>query len=257
MSLTLGSGPLAARPAAANYEIAGPAHRIAFEPHPRRIRAELAGHTVLDTTRGHLLHETAILPVLYAPLEDFDPALLERTDHRTTCPFKGEASYWSVRAGGRVAENALWAYEAPLPDAGWLAGFGALYVNRMDRWLEEDEEVGPTLRDPYHRVDARRSSRPVEVTLGDELVLRDAAPVLVFETGAETRAYVDPEGLDLVASERRTACPYKGEATWWSLRVGGRVLQDAAWSYETPLEGMGTIAGLVSLEHDELEVRIG
>jgi len=257
MSLTLGSGPLAARPAPANFEIAGPAHRISFEPHPRRIRAELGGHAVLDTTRGHLLHETALLPVLYAPLEDFDAALLERTDHRTTCPFKGEASYWTVRAGGREAENALWAYEDPLPAAGWLRGFGALYVGRMDRWLEEDEEVGPHLRDPYHRVDARRSSRPVEVTLGGELVLRDTAPVLVFETGLPPRAYVDRVGLDLVASERRTACPYKGEATYWALRVGGRVLEDAAWSYETPLEGVGAIAGLVSLEHDELEVRIG
>ncbi len=257
MSLTLGSGPLSAHPAASNFEIVGPAHRIAFEPHPRRIRAELGGHTVLDTTRGHLLHETGILPVLYAPLDDFDPALLERTDHSTHCPFKGDASYWTVRAGGRVAENALWGYEEPLPQARWLAGFGALYVERMDRWLEEDEEVGPRLRDPYHRVDVRHSSRPVEVTLDGELVLRRDAPVLVFETGLAPRAYVDRGSLALIASERRSACPYKGEATYWSLRVGDRVLEDAAWSYEQPLEGMSAVAGLVSLDHAQLEVRIG
>jgi uncharacterized protein (DUF427 family) len=256
MTLTLGSGPLSANPADSNFEIIGPAHRIAFEPHRRRIRAELGGHTVLDTTRGHLLHETAILPVLYAPLDDFDPALLEPTEHTTHCPFKGDASYWTVRAGGRVAENALWAYKDPQPQAHWLAGFGALYFERMDRWLEEDEEVRAHLRDPYHRVDARRSSRPVEVTLGDELVLRRECPILVFETGLPPRAYVDRDSLDLVASERRTACPYKGEATYWSLRVGTRVLEDAAWSYETPLDGMSAIAGLVSLDHDELEVRI-
>jgi len=257
MSLTLGSGPLAAHPAESNFEIVGPAHRLAFEPHPRRIRAELGAHTVLDTTRGRLLHETGILPVLYAPLDAFDPALLERTDHTTHCPFKGDASYWTVRAGGRVAENALWAYTDPLPAARWLAGFAALYVERMDRWLEEDEEVGPHLRDPYHRVDARRSSRPVEVTLDGRLVLQVAAPVLVFETGLPVRAYVDRGQLDLVPSDRRTTCPYKGEATYWSLRVGGRVLEDAAWSYEAPFDGMSAIAGLVSLEHEELEVRIG
>lgn len=257
MTLTLGHGPLSAHPADENFHIEGPAHRIHFEPHRRRIRAELGGRTVLDTVRGSLLHETAILPVLYAPLDDFDPALLEPTDHRTTCPFKGEASYWTVRAGDRVAESALWAYERPLDAAPWLAGHGALYFDRMDRWLEEDEEIAGHLRDPYHRVDARCSSRPVEVTLDGQLVLREAEPVLVFETGLPVRAYVAPELLDLSPSETRTICPYKGTATYHALRVGDRVLEDAAWSYETPLDGASAIAGLVSLDHEALAVRIG
>lgn len=257
MPLTLGHGPLAADPAAANYRIDGPAHRIHFEPHPRRIRAELGGRTVLDTARGSLLHETAILPVLYVPFEDLDDSLLERTDLHTTCPFKGEASYWTVRAGDRVAENAVWAYEDPLPAAPWLAGQAALYFDRMDRWLEEDEEILGHLRDPYTRVDVRRSSRPVEITLDGETVLRETAPLLLFETGLPVRAYVRRDALELVRSEKRTVCPYKGHATYWSLRVGDRLLEDAAWSYETPIDGVTPIAGLVSLDHEALEVRIG
>jgi uncharacterized protein (DUF427 family) len=257
MTLTLGHGPLSPDPAAANFAIDGPAHRIHFEAHPRRVRAELGGHVVLDTTRGSLLHETAILPVLYAPLEDFDAALLTPTDHRTSCPFKGEASYWTVRAGGRVAENAVWAYRQPLPATPWLAGHGALYFERMDRWLEEDEEIEGRLRDPYHRADARRSSRPVEVSLDGRLVVAEAEPVLVFETGLPVRAYLAPELLDLAPSAKRTICPYKGRATYHALRVGDRVLEDAAWSYEEPLDGMSAIAGLVSLDHEALEVRIG
>ena len=256
MTLTLGHGPLSRRPAAANYAIDGPDHRLFFEAHPRRIRAELGGRVVLDTVRGALLHETGILPVLYAPLEDFDAAALERTDHATHCPFKGDASYWTVRAGGRVAENALWGYEDPLPAASWLAGHGALSFDRMDRWVEEDVEIHAHLRDPYHRADARPSSRPVEVRCGGRLVARVAAPVLVFETGLPTRAYLPRELFGLEPSDTRSACPYKGRATYWSLRVGDRVIEDAGWSYEEPLDGMQPIAGLVSLLHDEIEVSI-
>jgi len=253
MSLTLGPGPLSREPAMANYAIDGPAHRIHFEPFPHRVRAELDGRVVLDTTRGMLLHETGIRPVLYAPLSDYDAALLTRTDHSTHCPFKGDASYWNVGA----VENVLWAYESPLAGAEWLAGYGALYFDRMDRWLDEDEEVVGHLRDPYHRADALPSSRVVEVRLDGELVLREDAPVLMFETGLPPRAYVSRDGLALERSERTWLCPYKGAATYWHLRVGDRLLEDAAWSYEAPLSDVAGIAGLVSLDHEALSVSIG
>src|SRR4051812_33354828 len=97
MSLTFGSRPLPAPPPPSNYSIDGPAHRLHFEPHPRRLRAVFAGQTVLDTVRGHLLHESNLLPVLYVPVEDLDADALEPTDHSTHCPFKGDASYWSLR----------------------------------------------------------------------------------------------------------------------------------------------------------------
>src|SRR5882724_3915776 len=108
MTLTRPAAPLSVRPAEANYTIDGPKHRLFFEPHPRRIRAVFAGRTVLDTVRGRLLHESNLLPVLYVPIEDLDASLLEPTDHHTHCPFKGVASYWSLRAGERVSENAVW-----------------------------------------------------------------------------------------------------------------------------------------------------
>src|SRR5205085_4091601 len=99
--------------------------------------------------------------------DDVDQTLLERTDHGTHCPFKGEASYWSLRAGDRVAENTVWAYEEPLEAARWLLGHVALYWDRVDAWFEEDDEIHGHLRDPYHRVDARPSSRRVQVGSGE------------------------------------------------------------------------------------------
>ena len=122
MSLTLAHAPLARQPAETNYAIDGPAHRILFEPFPRRLRAELAGEVVLDTRRAHLLHETGLLPQVYVPLEDVRADLLEPSDHGTHCPFKGDATYRSVRVGDRVSENALWLYEDPIEGAEMAAG---------------------------------------------------------------------------------------------------------------------------------------
>src|SRR5262249_16419333 len=123
MSLTFPGGPLASdSPTSTNYDIDGPKHRLFLHPFPRRVRAPCAGETVLDSTPGALLHESNILPRLYVPLEDVRGDLLERTDHSTHCPFKGDASYWSVRVGDLVAENAVWTYEEPIATAAWLRG---------------------------------------------------------------------------------------------------------------------------------------
>src|SRR3954454_6209556 len=190
MSLTFPGGPLAANsPADVNFAIDGPAHRLFLHPFPRRIRARLNGETVLDTTRGALLHESGILPRFYLPLEDLRADLLERTDHSTHCPFKGDASYWSMRVGDRVAENAVWAYEEPIDEASWLRGLVSVYPERMDAWLDEDEEV-TGLRAPYHRVDARRSSRLIEVRAGGEVLAGRELPVVVSATGLTRRFYL-------------------------------------------------------------------
>src|SRR4051794_39999099 len=212
MSLTMGSGPLAARPAASNYSIDGPAHRILFEPHPRRIRAVLGGRTVLDTVRAHLLHESNILPVLYAPFEDLDGELLEPTGHTTHCPFKGDASYWTVRAGGKTSENALWGYPEPIESAAWLLGYVAAYRDRFDTWYDEDDELPHgMIRDPYHRVEVRDASARVTVRANGETIAVSERPKLLFETGLPPRAYLpldDVRRESLVESEKTSFCPY-------------------------------------------------
>ena len=236
MTLTLGTGPLAGRPGGAlNFSLdAAPKHRIYFEPYGRRLRAVIAGKTILDSTRAHLLHETGILPVAYVPLEDVDQALLEPAQTTTHCPFKGDARYWTLRAGDRTEPDFLWAYEDPLPEAGWLKGYAALYWDRVDEVYVEDEPALGHLRDPYHRVDALESSRRIRVTANGETVAETSRPVMVFETGLPPRAYVPRQDVVpgvLAASDTRTICPYKGEASYF--HVAG--IEDGAWSYEVPL----------------------
>ena len=193
MSLTRGSGPLGGGPGQSNYTFDSPQHRILFEPDARRLRAYVGDTLVFDTRGAHLLHETGIKPVVYVPLADLDESLMRRTATSTHCPFKGDASYWSLHVGEAVREDAVWAYEEPIASAPWLRGFAALYPSRVDRWLVEDEPMTGGLRDPYHRVDVHTSSRPVRVVAAGEEIAYSAHPTLVFETSMPPRAYL-PRG---------------------------------------------------------------
>ncbi len=260
MSLTLGSGPLAGTPVGElNFELDAPAHRILFDDYPRRIRALVDGRIVLDSTRGKLLHETGILPRYYAPLEDFDADVLEATDHSTHCPFKGDASYWSIRVDGRTEENAVWYYPEPLPAAPWLEGYGSLYPEKADLWMQEDEPVRTHLRDPYHRVDVLESSRRVTVRANGEVIAESDRPKLVFETSVPPRVYLlraDVRPNLLEPSDTTTACPYKGSATFWHVRTSDGTIEDAAWSYETPLPEALRVTSHLSFRGEGIEVEL-
>ena len=258
MSLTLGTGPLGGHPGSFNFSLdEAPKHRLLFEDYPRRMRALLDGHALLDSVRPKLLFETGILPVLYVPIEDLTEEYLEGSDHTTHCPFKGDARYWSLRVGDRVVENAVWYYPEPLGTAAWLRGHASLYAQAADLWLQEDEPVKGHLRDPYHRVDVLESSRRVKIRAGGVAIAESDRPKLLFETGIGPRVYLlraDVLPGILEPSEKTTRCPYKGEASYWNLRVGDRLLEDVAWSYETPLPEALKAAGHLSFDGDAIEV---
>lgn len=256
MALTRAHGPLSATaPATTNYRIDGPAHKLLMHPFPRRVRAEFAGRTVLDTRDGVLVHETNLLPRLYVPEQDIDQSLFVPSAHTTHCPFKGVATYRTLRVGDRVVENALWAYLDPLPEAGWLAGHASLYWEAADAWFDEDEQVFGHLTDPFTRVDVRPTSRHVQVWAGEALVAESRHPLVLTETGLPPRWYLSPDDVrvPLEPSATRTRCPYKGEASYFSVRLAdGRELTDAAWSYPDPLPESARIASRLSFLHDEL-----
>jgi len=261
MSLTISTGPLAGHaPETVNYRIEAPAHKLLMQEFPRRVRARFGGETVLDTTRGMLLHETGILPQVYVPLDDIRPELLQPTEHHTFCPFKGTASYWSVVAGGQVAENAIWSYLEPVEESQWLQGYAGLYWNAMDEWFDEDERVQGHLRDPYHRVDVRRSSRQVRVRLGDTVIAESSRPLLLSETGLPNRFYLPVQDVRdglLEPSDTHTFCAYKGTASYWSVNVDGSKLADAVWSYPQAEGDSAAVSGYVCFLHDDLVTEVG
>ena len=263
MSLTFSDGPLSGHPPqAVNYQIEGPAHKLLMHPFPRRVRAALGGQVVVDTTRATLLHETGLPPQLYVPQDDIRADLLTPTDHHTYCPFKGTASYWSVTVGDQHAENAIWTYPEPNAESAWLLGYAGLYWEAMDEWYDEDERLEGRLRDPYHRVDVRRSSRPVRVLLNDSgtVLAETSRPLLLSETGLPNRFYIPAEDVrqDLLEpSDKHPVCPYKGTASYWSVRAGDRTLTDAVWSYPQAEGDSAAISGYLCFRHDDLTVEVG
>ena len=127
-----------------------------------------------------------------------------------------------------------------------------LDFDAFDRWLEEDEQIAGHPRDPFHRVDVRLSARPVRIEVDGETLAETTRARLVFETGLPTRFYVPREDVraELRPSERRTYCPYKGEASYWSFDAG----EDLAWSYEQPLPDMLPLTGLVAFWDERVDV---
>ena len=260
MALTKGGGPFGEHPGGVfNFTREGPAHVLYWEDSPRRVRVMFGGEIVADTRHAKLLHETGLLPVYYFPEQDVRKDLLEPTDRHTRCPYKGDASYWSVRAGVRVAENAVWSYPDPLDHAPPLAGYLAFYWDRMDHWFEEDEEVFAP-RDPYHRVDVLPSSRHVRVLVDGSVVADSVRPMVLFETGVPPRYYLPAEDVRtdlLVPSATLTRCPYKGLASYWSVRTSGQTHDDLVWTYADPLPEARRIAGrLCFFGNERVELQV-
>ncbi|MGH1492795.1 MAG: DUF427 domain-containing protein [Acidimicrobiales bacterium] len=256
MTLTLGTGPLAAgAPDTTNYKLDGPQHKLLFSAFPRRIRAVLAGQTIVDSERVMLLHESNIFPVLYIPEDDVSMELLTKTDLSTHCPFKGDASYWTITAGDIVAENAAWGYEAPIDSALWLRGYIAVEWSSMDQWFDEDDEIFGHIRDPYHRVDARPTSRRYQVSIDGQLVADTTSAFIVSETGGPNRHYIPAADIrtdKFTRSDTTTHCPHKGDTVYWSHRDTQTV--DVAWSYPKPLEEATRVAGHWCFDGPNVEV---
>jgi len=78
------------------------------------------------------LREASYPPVDYIPRKDVDMSLLQRTDHSTYCPYKGQCSYYSIPSGGERSVNAVWTYEEPYPAVALIAGYVAFYPNRVE-----------------------------------------------------------------------------------------------------------------------------
>jgi uncharacterized protein (DUF427 family) len=260
MSLAMITGPLGTRPSGvANFERSGPAHALYLEPTQRRIRGVFAGETVVDSRRAQVLHESGHLPRYYFPREDVRADLLESTDHHTNCPFKGDASYVTLRVGARSHENAAWEYPEPIDGAPALRGLVCFYWEAMDEWWQEDERAVGHAQDPYHRIDVLPSSAHVLISIAGEVVAESTRASALFETGLPTRWYLpreDVRGDLLEPSEKVTTCAYKGHASYASVRAGETFEDDVVWWYPEPLTDAERVGGLLCFFDERVDVDV-
>ncbi len=252
--------------------------RLRHEPTAKRIRAVLGGDTVVDSTRAVLVWEPRrIVPSYAVPAEDVrgelvpagpaagaadgdvgvplpDVTALRVFDPRV--PFTvhsagGEMA--DVRAAGQVRPGA--GFRPADPD---LAGLVILDFGAFDAWYEEDEPNVGHPRDPYHRIDVLPSSRQVRMELEGEVLAASSRPALLFETMLPTRYYLPREDVtaELVPSPTRTWCAYKGQASYFSASVGGRLVPDIAWSYPDPRHDAARVRDLIAFFDERIDVTL-
>ena len=227
---------------------------LRHEPVERRVRASLGGRTIADSTRAMLVWEPRrICPSYALPVEDI---AAERSEAPLTnghvpgllhpgIPFGVHtAAGEPITIAGREGAGFLLADDD-------LDGYVVLDFDAFD-WREEDEPIAGHPRDPFHRVDVRRSARRVRIELEGEVLAETTGARLLCETSLPMRFYLPREDVvaELHPSPQRTYCPYKGKASWWS--VGGR--ENLGWTYEEPLEDAVAIAGLVAFWDEVVDV---
>jgi uncharacterized protein (DUF427 family) len=117
-------------------KLPGPDHPIIIARNGKRVRVSFAGKVIADSTRALTLQEAGYAPVNYIPRQDADMSALTRTDHTSHCPYKGNASYFTIAAGGRSAQNAVWSYEQPFPAVAEIKECLAFCPSRVDK-IEE------------------------------------------------------------------------------------------------------------------------
>jgi uncharacterized protein (DUF427 family) len=230
---------------------------VHIELSPRRVRAYFANQVLVDSQQVLLVFETRRPPVYWFPIEDVRMDLLAPKD-----PAAGADSRtrrWRSNTAGRVEENLAWNYAAPAGDLAPLEGHIAFYWSAVDRWFEEDEEVFVHPRDPYTRVDTVHSSRHVRVEVDGQVVAETNRPVLLYETGLPTRYYIPKldARMDLLeATGTVTHCPYKGTASYWSLRVGDRTYRDFVWAYPRPIPEIPKIENLLCFYNEKVDLYV-
>jgi uncharacterized protein (DUF427 family) len=231
--------------------------RIRIEPGSKRVRAYLGGEVVADTPRPVLVWEVPYYPAYYFPLADVATGLLEPDGGVAHSPSRGDGRTFTVRAGRKEAARAALRYEdSPIEE---LRDLIRLDWHSMEAWFEEDEEVFTHPRDPYTRVDILPSSRHVRVDVDGITIAESTSPRLLFETGLPVRYYLPKTHvrMDLLTpTDTVSHCPYKGQAEWWSVRAEGRVHDDLAWSYRTPLPESQKVAGLIAFYDEKVDIHV-
>ena len=233
---------------------------LRYEPIEKRLRAQLDGEAVIDTTHALLVWEPRrVVPSFAVPTGDVRGELVpaaggEESDSDILHPGIAFAAHSSpgeafdVRVSGRTLPEAAFA-----PDDDAFDGYVIVDFAAFDGWLEEDEPLFGHPRDPFHRIDIRRSSRHVVIERDGRVLAETTRPTMLFETSLPARFYIPREDVrvEMTPSDRRTICAYKGEASYFA--IDGL---DLVWVYDDPLFEAAPIKGLVAFFDELVDVTV-
>jgi uncharacterized protein (DUF427 family) len=227
---------------------------VRAERSAKRVRAYLRGELVADSKGPLLVWEFPYYPVYYLPAEDVRAKLIPAGRAEPSRAL-GTAELLHVQAGATLAELAGRRYpDSPVPE---LRDAVRLDFGAMSEWLEEEEPIYGHPRDPYKRVDILASSRHVQVVLDGVVVAQSGQPRILFETGLPPRYYLPLTDIRqelLRPSATSTLCPYKGNASYWSVDTGTAVHEDLVWTYRSPFAESQKIAGLACFYNERVDL---
>jgi uncharacterized protein (DUF427 family) len=226
-----------------------------FEPGAKRIRVYVAGVAIADTLHPLYVWENPSYPAYYIPVADVRTDLLVPTGTITHSPSRGDAVNFSVRVGAEERADAAWQYrESPIEA---LRDHIRFDWPAMDAWFEEDVEVFTHARNPYTRIDILPTSRVVRVEANGVVLAESPRALVLHETGLAPRWYIPKVDvrMDLLdPTDEVSHCPYKGQAAYWTARVGDEREENVAWSYRTPLPESARVAGYVAFYDERVSV---
>lgn len=223
---------------------------LRYEPTRKRIRGTVAGDVLVDSRHALLVWEAGkVVPTYAVPPTDISAELvpIDHGAHDPLTPFRrdhGPGQELTVHAPGIELAGAAFR-----PDDPALAETVILDFTAFDRWREDDDLVQGHPRDPFHRVDARTATQHVRVLFDGKVLADTAHPTFVYETMLPVRVYIPRNDVDfslIEPSDGHSICPYKGTASYWSVRDAGPEGRDIAWSYEQPLHDAPPIQGLIA-----------
>ncbi|KAI0051217.1 DUF427-domain-containing protein [Auriscalpium vulgare] len=222
------------------------------EPSHKRVRVVFGGEFIVDTTRARLVWEHTYYPTYYFLHSDVPNKLLQASSSLPRPPESGTEVCDLVHNGQRAPKAAI------LHRMGPLAGLVKIIFDKADAWFEEEEEIFVHPKDPYKRVDVLQSARRVRVELEGTLLADTLKPRLLFETGLPVRTYIPKTDvrLDLlVHSELTSACPYKGVAGYYDVKLpSGEKRDGLVWWYRNPTVECADIKGYVAFYDEKVDV---
>ncbi len=230
---------------------------IWLEPSPRRVRVVAGGQVLAQSGRMQLLFVPGQRPAYLFPREDVRLELLAPQAAPGPAGPLGAPVLWNLACGDTTVVRAAYAYGTPQPGQPDLSGLLGFRWDAMDAWYEEDEQIFVHARDPYKRVDVLDGSRHVRVSLNGHTLAETRRPRLLFETGLPTRYYISPADVDwthLIPSATRTACPYKGEASYHHVSIDGQRHTDLVWHYPYPLPNCAKLSGHLCFFNEKLDI---
>lgn len=224
------------------------------EPSERWVRVKLNGETIADSKNPILLIQFGrdVMPTYFFTHDEV------KMEHLSAPIERGGKRLWTVQIGDEQVKNGAWTYIDPPEHLAAVQG-RVTFNWRNFEWYEEDEQVFVHARDPHKRVDVMRSTRHVQIKVDGKIVADTISPYLLYETHLPIRYYIPAEDVKkefLTETSHKTACPYKGNARYWTVKVGEKVLDNVAWSYPDPIPEITKIKDLICFFNERTDIYV-